>query len=74
MFDLRLPAGLLFTLIGLLLAGFGVVSPAEIYRRSFGLNVNLAWGLVVLAFGLVMLGAAWRARRRALSDRREPPR
>lgn len=65
MFDLRLPAGLLFTLIGLLLSGFGLVAPAAIYRRSFGLNVNLAWGLVVLAVGLVMLGTAWRARRGA---------
>ncbi|MEZ5420520.1 MAG: hypothetical protein R2708_24695 [Vicinamibacterales bacterium] len=63
MFDLRLPAGLLFTLIGLLLSGFGLVAPADIYRRSFGLNVNLAWGLVVLAVGVVMLGLAWRSAR-----------
>ena len=43
-FDLRLPVGLLFTLLGLLLTGFGLVSPAEIYRRSLGINVNLAVG------------------------------
>jgi hypothetical protein len=28
---------------------------AELYRHSLGLNVNLWWGLVLLAFGVVML-------------------
>jgi len=54
-FDLRLPIGLLFTLLGLLLAGFGLLSPPELYVKSMGLNVNLVWGLVVLAFGAGML-------------------
>ena len=62
MFDLRLPVGLLFTILGLLLTGFGLVTPAAIYRRSLGINVNLAWGLVILAFGALMLFVAIRAR------------
>ncbi|MBP7777149.1 MAG: hypothetical protein KA371_08485 [Acidobacteria bacterium] len=70
-FDLRLPVGLLFTLLGLLLTGFGLVSPAEIYRRSLGINVNLIWGAVVLLFGAVMLVAALLARRRAAGPSRE---
>ncbi|MCC6987621.1 MAG: hypothetical protein IT181_01400 [Acidobacteria bacterium] len=70
-FDLRLPVGLLFTLLGLLLTGFGLVSPAEIYRRSLGVNVNLIWGAVVLLFGAVMLVAALLARRRAAGPSRE---
>jgi hypothetical protein len=53
--DIRLPIGLLFTLLGLLLAGYGLVAPADIYRRSLGHNVNLSWGLVVLAFGVLFL-------------------
>jgi hypothetical protein len=61
-FDLRLPIGILFTLLGLLLAVFGLVTPAEIYQRSLGINVNLAWGLVILAFGALMLFVALRAR------------
>ena len=61
-FDLRLPIGLLFTLLGLLLTTFGLLSPPELYARSMGINVNLVWGLVVLAFGGGML--AWaRARK-----------
>lgn len=56
-FDLRLPIGLLFTLFGLLLTGFGIITrgDAEMYRRSLGINVNLCWGFFLLLFGLVML-------------------
>jgi len=62
-FDLRLPIGLLFTLLGLMLSIFGLASPHELYQKSMGLNVNLIWGLVILAFGATMLFFALRARR-----------
>jgi hypothetical protein len=61
--DLRLPIGLMFAIIGVLLALFGLVSDQSIYQRSLGINVNLWWGLVLLAFGLVMLGLVARGRR-----------
>ncbi len=64
LFDLRLPVGVLFTILGLLLTGFGLVTPAEMYQKSLGINVNLVWGLVILAFGGGMLLFALRARRR----------
>jgi hypothetical protein len=63
--DLRLPIGLMFTIMGALLALFGVASDQGIYQRSLGINVNLWWGLVLLAFGLVMLWLVARARRGA---------
>jgi hypothetical protein len=63
--DLRLPIGLMFTIIGGLLAAFGMLSDTAIYARSLGINVNLWWGLVLLVFGLFMLGLALRARRAA---------
>ena len=53
--DIRLPIGLLFSVIGLLLAGFGVFSDKGIYVRSLGFNVNLVWGVVLLVFGIVMV-------------------
>jgi hypothetical protein len=53
--DIRLPIGLLFSVIGLLLVGFGALGDKVIYQRSLGLNVNLAWGAVLLVFGLIML-------------------
>ncbi|MFI5208033.1 MAG: hypothetical protein ACHQX4_08440 [Gemmatimonadales bacterium] len=62
--DLRLPIGLMFTIFGVMLTGFGLVSGEAIYARSLGINVNLWWGLVLLGFGLVMLGFALRAGRK----------
>jgi hypothetical protein len=53
--DIRLPIGGLFTLLGLLLTGYGLTSDASVYRRSLGHNLNLSWGLAVLAFGLLFL-------------------
>lgn len=61
--DLRLPIGLMFTILGVLLTAFGLLSDTTIYARSLGINVNLWWGLVLLAFGGIMLGLALRARR-----------
>jgi hypothetical protein len=60
--DLRLPIGLMFSIFGVMLTAYGFLSDAAIYDRSLGINVNLWWGLVLLAFGLVMLGFAMRAR------------
>ncbi len=63
--DVRLPIGLMFSLFGLLLAGFGLTSDPQIYaEHSLGINVNFDWGLVLLAFGATMLLVALRARRR----------
>jgi hypothetical protein len=58
--DIRLPIGLLLTIIGTLLAGYGLVGDAAIYKRSLGINVNLGWGSVLLAVGGLFL---WFARR-----------
>ena len=61
--DLRLPIGLMFSLFGLILTAYGLLSDRAIYARSLGVNVNLWWGLVLLAFGLAMLGLATRKKR-----------
>ncbi len=63
--DIRWPIGLMFTLVGALLVIYGVatMSDPEVYRRSLDINVNLRWGLVLLAFGAWMLLMAWRASR-----------
>jgi hypothetical protein len=53
--DIRLPIGMVFALVGLLLAGYGVTSDSALYQRSLGYNVNLVWGIVLLAFGAFML-------------------
>ena len=70
-FDLRLPIGLLFSLLGTLLSVVGLTTPESLYQKSLGLNVNLLWGLVILGFGAVMLGFALRARAAAKKNRWE---
>lgn len=68
--DIRWPIGLLFVIFGVLLAGFGLASDAALYQRSLGVNVNLWWGVVMMAFGAVMLVLAVRGARTPASDRR----
>ena len=58
--DIRIPIGLMFALLGILLIGYGVVSDHAIYAKSLGLNVNLGWGVVLLVFGVGMLVLARR--------------
>jgi hypothetical protein len=54
--DIRKPIGLLFVVVGLILAIYGIVSGPEIYAvHSLGININLVWGVVQIAFGAVML-------------------
>ena len=52
--DIRLPIGLMFTLLGTLLAVFGLIGDKSVFQRSLGINVDLWWGLVMLVFGVVM--------------------
>ena len=68
--DIRLPIGGLFTVLGLLLAGYGLVSQKELYERSLGINVNLEWGLVMLVFGVIMVVLGRRGTRNG--DTRRP--
>jgi hypothetical protein len=65
--DLRLPIGLMFTIFGAMLVAYGLVSDGAIYARSLGINVNLWWGMVLVAFGLVMLGLARSGRKAGAS-------
>jgi hypothetical protein len=58
--DVRLPIGLLFVVLGGLLAGYGLVVGSPSAEHKAGLfNLNLWWGLLMLAFGLGMLLLAW---------------
>lgn len=63
--DIRLPIGLMFAAIGVVLAAFGFFSDRELNARSLGYNVNLWWGLVLLVFGLIFLVSGLRDTRKA---------
>jgi hypothetical protein len=58
--DIRWPIGIMFSLVGVLLAVFGAAtgSDVEMYRHSLGININLIWGAVLLVFGVGMLWGA----------------
>ena len=62
-YDARISIGMLFTLVGMILAAFGLATrnnPA-VYEKSLGIDVNLWWGLGLLAFGIVVLLLGRRA-------------
>lgn len=64
--DLRLPIGGLFLVLGAILGVYGLITNGDtaMYERSGGLNINLVWGGVMLAFGSIFYGLAQRAARR----------
>ena len=64
-FDVRLPIGLLFLAIGVLVAGYGLTgAPATVSAHAAGLNIDLVWGSVMAVFGAVMLALVALARRK----------
>jgi multisubunit Na+/H+ antiporter MnhG subunit len=67
-FDIRLPIGSMFAILGVLLFAYGLISGPEIYARSLGININIAWGVVLVVFGAVMLLLSWHAGRGARRD------
>ena len=54
MLDLRIPSGLFFAIVGLILCGLGIFSGVRAALTD--VNVNLYSGLVMLSFGALLLG------------------
>jgi hypothetical protein len=62
--DIRLPIGIIFTIYGAILMIYGAVADASIFQeKSLGVNIDVWWGLAMLAFGLFMGALAFRASR-----------
>lgn len=54
--DLRKPIGIFFLILGIILVVHGLITNgAEMYAKSLGININLIWGGVLVAFGALML-------------------
>lgn len=69
--DLRIPMGLMFLIVGAILTIFGLVTYGDpMYARSVGVNLNLAWGLVMFVFGSTMFLLGRRSQKKAAL---EPP-
>jgi hypothetical protein len=67
-FDIRIPIGALFSLLGIILAVYGAAtrSNVDLYGRSQSIVINLWWGIIMLIFGGAMLYFGSRAHRRPL--------
>ena len=65
MVDIRIPIGLMFTIVGILISAFGffTMSNSEMYHKSLGINVNIIMGILMLVFGLIMLYFARRKKK-----------
>jgi len=65
MVDIRIPIGLMFSILGVLITFFGLLtkSDAIMYQKSFGINVNIIMGVLMLLFGLIMLYYARRKKK-----------
>lgn len=62
MVDIRIPIGLMFSIIGLIITILGLftLSDSSMYQKSLGMNVNIIMGLIMLVFGIIMLFLAYR--------------
>ncbi|MGD0755618.1 MAG: hypothetical protein ABR927_11205 [Bacteroidales bacterium] len=67
MVDIRIPIGLMFTIVGAIISVFGffTMSNTEMYHKSLGINVNIIMGIFMLIFGLIMLFFAFRKKKKA---------
>jgi uncharacterized membrane protein len=63
MVDIRMPIGLMFTILGLIISVYGIItnSDTDMYQKSLGININIIMGVIMLVFGVIML---WFARRK----------
>lgn len=61
--DIRMPMGVMFVIVGLILVVYGAITGADVetYRRLLGMNINLVWGLLLFFIGAVMVVLARRA-------------
>jgi len=67
--DIRLPIGLLFTIIGVIITIFGIATNgAEMYKHSLGININTWSGFCLTIFGILMLIMAFNAQKKAKEE------
>jgi hypothetical protein len=66
--DLRIPVALMFLLLGMLLAGYGLASDPSAMELRLGFRVNVVWGAVMMVFGAAMWLSAFLGRRTAARE------
>ena len=58
--DIKIPIGGMFTILGLLLAIYGLATNGDVvlYERSLDININLWTGLCMLVIGILFLSTS----------------
>ncbi|MDB5099384.1 MAG: hypothetical protein JWM80_3805 [Cyanobacteria bacterium RYN_339] len=57
MLDIRMPIGLMFVILGVLLVAYGATQPPAAYAMALGYNLDVYWGAAMAVFGAGMF--AW---------------
>jgi hypothetical protein len=66
MLDIRMPIGLLFSILGVLVLIYGLVTMSDtaMYNLSLGININIWSGVGMSIFGGIMLYFALKAKKK----------
>ena len=56
-------------IFGTILFLYGLLGPPAQAQKSLGVNINLWWGLFMVAFGCMVLGLSWASPRRRAVQR-----
>jgi len=64
--DIKLPIGLMFSILGLLLTVYGLITASNqaMYEKSLHVNINLWIGLTMLVFGGIMLLLSFKKKKK----------
>ena len=62
LFDLKIPLGSLLGFYGLLLLFYGLLGPASVYTKSFNVNVNIIWGILMILIASAFLASSYLGR------------
>lgn len=66
MLDIRMPIGLLFSILGVLVLSYGLITMSDtaMYALSQGININIWSGVGMCIFGGIMLYFALKAKKK----------
>lgn len=61
-FDLKIPLGSLLGFYGIVLLVYGIFGPKNIYDKSFHLDINVIWGILMIIISSAFLLSAYLRR------------
>ncbi len=62
-FDLKIPLGSLLGFYGIVLLAYGIFGPKDIYDKSFHMDINIVWGILLIVISGAFLLSAYLGRK-----------